>query len=167
MLPASLLFLMVVPMKTCALLAVLLLSACTPLDLFYKAGASVERADRDLLNCRVMAEGKVPARLVTRVIPGPVLPPRQVCDAAGHCRMVPGRRLPPEITTEDANAGLRREVVAQCMGDQGYEYVRIPHCPAGIANAVEPQQTKVMPRLAENSCVVRGKNRIWQIVTPG
>ncbi|MDU8929715.1 hypothetical protein RXV86_20205 [Alisedimentitalea sp. MJ-SS2] len=154
-------------MKTPALFACVMLSACTPLGLFYKAGTPVARADRDLLNCRVTAENKVPARMVTRVIPGPVLPPQRICTAAGVCRMVPGRHLPPEIVTEDANAGLRREVVAQCMGDRGYEYVRIPHCPAGIANAVTPQQTKVMPRLAANSCVIRGQGGVWQIVTPG
>ena len=154
-------------MRSFALLAVIFVAGCTPLGLFYKAGTPVARADRDLLNCRVLAASKVPVRQVTRVIPGPRLPPRQICDAAGVCHTVPGRWLPPEVFTEDANDGLRREVVAQCMGDQGYEYVRIPHCPAGIANAVTPAQTTVMPHLKENSCVVRGQGGVWQIVTPG
>ena len=105
--------------------------------------------------------------MVTRVLPGPILPPQQICDAAGNCTTYPARRLPPDIVTEDANADLRKQVVAQCMGQRGYEYVRIPHCPAAITNAVTPKQTQVLPRLAETSCVVRGPNGTWQIVTPG
>jgi len=152
-------------MKIRAFLIVSLLSACAPLGVYYKAGAPVARADRELLTCRVAAENKVPVRQITRVIPGPHIPPRKVCDAAGNCTVVPGHYLPPRVFTEDANEELRKRVVAQCMADRGYQFVRIPDCPAALSQAVTPQQTKVYPRLRENSCVVR-KSGVWQIVTP-
>ena len=153
-------------MRNHMIAAVCLLGACAPIGLYYKPGAPVALADRALLDCKVVAVNKVPVHPVTRVIPGPRLPPRQVCDANGNCTLFPGQHLPPEIVTEDANAGLREQVVAQCMADKGYQFVRIPACSAGISDAVTPQQTTVYPRLRENSCVVR-KSGVWQIVTPG
>ncbi|MDQ2088566.1 hypothetical protein [Marimonas arenosa] len=152
-------------MKFRAFAAMFLLVGCMPLGLYYKPGTTVARADRDLLNCRVMGETDVPPRMITRVIPGPLLPPRRICDAAGNCQLFPGRRLPPEIVTEDANDGLRDQVVAQCMGDRSYEYVRLPRCPAEIARTVPLRATTVMPRLTESACVIRLKGGKWQIVT--
>ena len=154
-------------MKFRAIAAVLLLSGCFPVGLYHKTGESVARADRDLMACRVAAEAQVPARMVTRMIPGGFLPPRRICDAAGNCHMIPGHRLPPEFVTEDANEDLRREVVAQCMGDKGYDYVRLPQCAPEVAAAAGPVLGAAMPRLAENSCAVRLRGGGWQIVTPG
>ena len=153
-------------MKIRALLVFVLLGACAPLGVYYKAGAPVAKADRALLDCRVTAANKVPVRQVTRVIPGPRIPPRKVCDAKGNCTLIPGHYLPPDFVIEDANEGLRNQVVMQCMNDAGYQFLRIPNCPAAISQAVTPQQTKVFPRLTENSCVVR-KSGVWQILTPG
>lgn len=153
-------------MKIGVLLGIVLLGGCAPLGVYYKAGAPVAAADRALLECRVDAANTVPVQQVTRVIPGPRMPPRRVCDSEGNCTMVPGHYMPPEIVSEDANARLRKQVVTQCMADQGYQFVRIPNCSAGISQAVTPQQTKVFPRLTGDSCVVRDGG-VWQIVTPG
>jgi len=152
-------------MKIRAILALVLLGGCAPLGVFYKPGAPVAVVDRALLDCRVEAAQKVPVRQVTRVIPGAFMPPRRVCDNKGNCRLLPGFRDPPSYVTEDANTGLRKDVVTQCMADQGYQYVRIPNCSAGISQAVTPKQTTIYPRLHESSCVVR-KSGVWQIVTP-
>ena len=149
-----------------AILGFCLLGACAPLGVYYKAGEPVATAERALVDCKVGAVNKVPVNQVTRVIPGPRVPPRKVCDAKGNCTLIPGHYLPPEFVTEDANEGLRKQVVAQCMGDKGYRFVRIPNCSAGISDGVTPQQTRVYPTLRENSCVVR-KSGVWQIVTPG
>jgi hypothetical protein len=149
-----------------ACLALAALAACAPLSVYYKPGVAVATSQDDLTDCRVMAVNKVPARTVVRVIPGWPLPPRKVCDDKGNCYMVPGHRTPPEFVTEDANAGLRADVVAQCMSRQGYVHVTLPACPDGISRAVTPQQTRVFPRLSKNACVVR-KGKVWQIVTPG
>ncbi len=153
-------------MKFRAFLALALLGACGPMGVYYKAGAPVAAADRALLDCRVTAANKVPVNQVTRVIPGPRVPPKRVCDGDGNCTIIPGRHLPPRIITEDANEGLRKQVVTQCMSDKGYQYVRIPNCSAGISQAVTPQQTTTYPQLSAKSCVVR-KSGVWQIVTPG
>lgn len=153
-------------MKTTGLLALALVVGCAPMGVYYKPGAQVATSQRAELACKVDAEQKVPVRNVTRVIPGPFIPPRKVCDAAGNCTIIPGRELPPRIVSEDANEGLRRDVVTQCMADKGYRFVRIPECSPGISQSVSPRQTKVYPRLQENSCVVRARG-VWQIVTPG
>ncbi|UYV39238.1 hypothetical protein N4R57_09650 [Rhodobacteraceae bacterium D3-12] len=153
-------------MKTIGFLALLLAVGCAPMGVYYKPGAAVAASQRAEINCKVAAERKVPVRNVTRVIPGPITPPRKICNSEGRCRIKPGRELPPRIVTEDANEGLRRDVVMQCMADKGYRFVRIPQCSQGISQSVTPQQTTVYPRLGETSCVVRGSG-VWQIVTPG
>lgn len=152
-------------MKYVGILGMVAVSACAPLGVYYKPGAPVATAQRAELNCRVHAEQTVPVRNVTRVIPGPIIPPRKQCDAAGNCTVIPGHELPPRIVTEDANKGLRRDVMKQCMADKGYQFVRIPECSPAVSQAVSPTQTKVYPKLQEKSCVVRGKG-VWQIVTP-
>ena len=154
-------------MKIRAFAAMILLTGCFPVGLYYKAGAPVAKADDDLLDCKVMAEGQVPERRVTRVIPGAVMPPRRICDAAGNCHMIPGRRMPPEIVVEDANAGLRKEVAARCMTRQGYTFVQIPQCQPEVAGRVPLQATTVMPRLTRTSCAIRLKSGRYQIVDPG
>lgn len=154
------------PMTLRAFAAILLLSGCFPVGLYYKQDADVARVQRDELACRVAAANQVPARMVTRMIPGGFLPPRRVCDAAGACHMIPGHRLPPDFVTEDLNDGLRREVMAQCMGDKGYDRIRLPQCPPELSAGVT-QLSPRMPRLTESSCAVRLKGGGWQIVTPG
>ncbi|WP_322865885.1 hypothetical protein U5922_006580 [Aquicoccus sp. G2-2] len=154
------------PRSVAACLALAGLAACAPVSVYYKAGVPVAKSQSDLTDCRVIAVNKVPARPVVRVIPGLPLPPRKVCDGKGNCHMIPGRRTPPEIVTEDANDGLRADVVAQCMNRQGYVHMTLPNCSESISKAVTPQQTTVFPRLTKNACVVR-KGKVWQIVTPG
>ena len=143
----------------------ILLGACTPLSLYYKPGAAVKRMERDMLNCKVTSASKVPVNTQTRVVPGPFISGRRVCNAAGQCRTRPGHFAPDRIIMIDTNETLRGQVTAQCMTDQGYEQVKIPHCKAGIKTAT-PGQTAVLPRLTPTSCVIRS-GQSWQIVDPG
>lgn len=142
------------------------LGACTPLGIYYKPNIAVATVERDKLNCKVEAANKVPVDNEIEIIPGAISPPREVCNSTGQCHVIPGRRAPNRVIVIDANEGLRRQVVGQCMRDLGYEYVKVPHCDAKVKIAV-PRQTSVLPRLSGTSCVVRGKRGAWQIVDPG
>ncbi len=146
--------------------AVSLIAACTPLGLYYKQGATVQSAADTETRCKVSALSEVPVRNVTQIIPGRHLPPRRVCNSAGVCHTKPGRFIPPEFITRDANEALRAKAVDLCMRQKGYEYIRLPACEPAVAKATPPAQTTRLPRLAASSCVVRSSGGHWQIVTP-
>ena len=142
------------------------IAACTPLGLYYKQGVTVQSAADAETRCKVSALREVPVRNVTQIIPGRHMPPRRVCDASGHCHSRPGRFVPPEFITRDANEALRAQTADLCMRKKGYEFIRLPACQPAVAKATPPAQTTRLPRLAASSCVVRTSGGHWQIVTP-
>lgn len=145
--------------------AAVVLAACGPLGLYYKAGAPVAEMNRAMTDCEVEALGKVPVD--RRIERDPIrIVPRKVCDSAGNCRVFYDR-VGGEVRTWDANAGLRSRVLNQCMADKGYSYVDLPACPQGVRNAAPAGVTTVLPRLSPNSCAIRNNDGTFQIVTPG
>lgn len=143
-----------------------LLSACGPLSIFYKPGASVARMQSDQTGCEVDATQKAPVANQIRQNPPIYVPGRQVCHQNG-CYTEPGYWLPGSTYTVDVNADLRRRVLAQCMANKGYRPVEIPNCPSSVASSVPPAQTTKLPTLTERSCAIRNKDGSWQIVTRG
>ncbi len=154
-------------MKPIILTALLALSACAPLNTYYKPGAAVGTLNRETTACQVAALRKVPSSTQVRRLPPEFVPPRRVCNAAGQCATSPGYYVPGEVVTFDPNDGLRRRVESQCMADRGYAPVSIPPCPDSIARATPPRATTTLPALNERSCVIRNRGGSFQIVTRG
>ncbi|MBU2982305.1 hypothetical protein KO498_10850 [Lentibacter algarum] len=151
--------------KSIALSLLLLATACTPLSLYYKAGVPVQNARDAETRCEVQAARDVPPRIITNVIPGRHLPPRQVCNSANVCHTKPPVFIPPRYERVDANVSLRAKAVDLCMRSKGYQHIKLPACDPAIARQVPEGQTQRLPALSQNSCVVRS-NGNWQIVTP-
>ena len=141
------------------------LAGCTPLSLFYKEGAPVQRLNADLGACKQQGLREVPVDQDTRYIPGQEAP-RTICDAAGVCHTVWVQITPDRIETYDANEGLRADYVEACMARRGYQPVRLPACSDAVVNATRLSPTKVLPPLSSNSCAIRLKTGQYQIVTP-
>lgn len=153
--------------KTAPSLALLvLLTACGPLSIFYKPGASVARMQSDQTNCEVDALKKAPVANQVRQRPPIYIPGNRFCNENG-CYTAPGYWVDGGIYTVDVNADLRGRVLAQCMAQKGYRPVEIPACPSSVASSVPPAQTTKLPTLTQNSCAIRNRDGSWQIVTRG
>lgn len=141
-------------MKAVAILLVLvgLLAACAPLQIYHKPGVPVAQWRADTTRCEVKALRDAPVANQTRQEPPEFIPPRQICDSAGRCRMTGGYWIPGEIYTVDVNAGLRQRVETLCMAELGYAPAEIPRCPDGVTVR---GRTTVLPQLTETSCFVR------------
>ena len=155
-------------MKTRSLslvLAAVLLTACAPLDTYYKPGVSVADLNRATTTCKVEALRQVPTSTQVRQAPPSYVPARRVCRAANQCRVLPGYYVPGPLITYDPNEGLRRQVEGQCMADRGFAPVSIPACPDAVARSVPQRATTTLPPLNEKSCVIRYRSGRFQIVT--
>ncbi|MCM2561099.1 hypothetical protein M8756_01425 [Lutimaribacter sp. EGI FJ00015] len=142
--------------------ALALLAACAPLNIWYKPGATVAASEEQLLNCRAQAARDIPVNTRTRITPVTIIP-RQICDGDGNCQIY-HERIGGEVIVYDANAGLRDEVVQQCMRKRGFSPATIPPCPDSLRQSAPAGRTTVMPRLTENACVIRNRDGTWQIV---
>ena len=146
-------------------LTAILVAACAPMNIWYKPGATIAAAEDRLLSCRVEAAKDVPVSTQVRRTPVSIVP-RRICDSSGkNCRVF-YERIGGEVIVYDANDSLRDQVVARCMRQDGYTPVSLPVCSDGVRQAAPPGRTTVLPRLAENSCVIRNRDGTWQIVTP-
>lgn len=152
------------PARLLPAVVAILLSACAPLNIWYKPGVPVAQAEDRLLSCRVEAAQSVPVNRQVRRTPVSFVP-RRICDKNGNCTVF-YERIGGEVIVYDANERLRRQVVERCMQQDGYTPVSLPPCPDGVRQAAPPARTTVLPRLAENSCVIRNRDGSWQIVTP-
>lgn len=141
------------------------LAGCLPLSIYYREGAQVSLMQRETLACEVRALRDAPVANQIRRTPPRFVPSRRICDGAGNCTTRPGYYVPGEVYTVDVNAGLRQRIEAQCMADKGFVPAKIPACPPGAAKAAVPARTAVLPRLSENSCVIRNQDGSFQIVT--
>ena len=160
-----------VPMKQflfTALSAGVMVAACSPLNTYYKPGASVAALNRDTTNCKVQALRDVPASTQVRRIPPEFVPPVRQCDANNRCTVIrPGYFIPGEVISYDPNDKLRKQVEGQCMADKGYAPVSIPPCPDSIARSTPARATKTLPALNPKSCVIRNQDGSFQIITRG
>lgn len=143
----------------------LLLSACTtPLEIYYKPGASVSRMQTDTNTCDVDALRDAPVANQVRQYPGYYVPGYRSCNNAGRCTVYPGYWAPGRLYTVDVNAPLRLRLTDQCMAAKGYQRTEVPACPQSIADSAAPAATQTLPRLTANSCVIRNESGSWQIV---
>ena len=124
------------------------LAGCTPLDTYYKPGATVA-------NMQLVRD------------PPQFVPPHQRCNGQGQCHVTPGYFVPGAVYEVDPNAQLRRRVVGQCMTDAGFAPVSIPACPTNVAKAAPRASTTTLPALNANSCAIRNRDGSFQIVTRG
>jgi len=147
------------------LLTLGVLSACLPLNLYYKEGTPVDRLNRDEANCSLEAAKAVPIDNRTRYIPGHEVP-RTTCDAAGNCHTYWVQITPDRIETYDANEDARATYSEQCMIAKGYERVRLPACSSDVVESTQLARTRVLPPIGSNSCAIRLKGGGWQVVNP-
>ncbi len=150
-----------------ALIAVMTLSACQPLSIYYREGVSVAKADDDRLNCQVASLKDAPVASQTRYEPGYYIPPRQICDAYGYCRYSGGYWTPGRTYTVDVNASLRRQLTDRCMARKGYQPVSIPLCPQSVENAAPIAATRTLPTLTPSSCAIKNPDGSFLIVNRG
>lgn len=143
------------------------LTACAPLQTYYKTGASVATLNRDTTACEVAALRDVPQSIQIRRKPPIFIAGKQVCGDAGNCTQTPGYYIDGGVESYDQNAGLRIRVEQQCMADKGYAPVSIPVCPDSVANAAPAGATTRLPALTETSCVIRNRDGSFQIVSRG
>lgn len=148
-----------------SLVAILVLSGCAPLDIYYRAGVPLAQQDADLTACRIHALRNVPPDIRRRHIP-PVYDIRTICDASGACQSHRVLISPGSFEDYDANEQLREAATRQCMAREGYQKLSIPRCDAATTDATPPMPTRVMPPLTADSCAIRLPSGEWQIVTP-
>lgn len=151
--------------RSLTLCALVLLGACTPLDIYYKEGADVAQSEANLTQCQVSALAEVPRDIRTRYIPAQYAP-YSACTAGGHCYRRYRMIRPPRTTSYDANADLRDNLVRQCMAMAGYRPISLPQCDAVTARKTPLAATRTLPALTSKSCAIRLKSGNWQIVTP-
>ncbi len=150
-----------------ALAALTVLTACAPLEIYYKPGATVDAVSRDTTACEVRALSDVPASVQIRRKPPIFIAGKQVCDADGTCTQTPGYFIDGGVESFDPNDGLRQRVARSCMADKGYAPVSVPACPDSVARAAPPLATTRLPVLTQGSCVIRNRDGSFQIVTRG
>ncbi len=143
-------------------LLLIALAACTPVSVFYKQDAPVERQQTDLLDCRVDSLAKAPVATELRQGPPRFIPGYRSCNSKGDCVYRGGYYVRGEVYSVDVNASLRRDLLTQCMAVKGYQPVALPRCTAGASVIT----TGRMPALSEKSCVFKDDAGRWQIVEP-
>ncbi len=140
------------------------LGACAPLQIYYKPGVPVARWQSDTIQCEVRAVQSAPVANQTRQDPPYYIPPRQICDSRGRCRLTGGYWIPGEIYSVDVNSSLRQRVETLCMAERGYAPTEIPRCRDGISVR---GRTTVLPELTPSSCFVRFEDGGIAIVDAG
>lgn len=144
----------------------LVLSACAPLSIYHRPGASVSRMQSDTTDCQVAALRDAPVANQVRQRPPILIPGNRVCDGAGNCWVRPGYWVGGALYTVDVNSDLRARVTDQCMARRGYRPVTIPPCTGAVRSAAPPRQTTTLPALTSTSCVIDYDGGQWQIVNP-
>ena len=151
-----------------AFAALMLLSACAPLNIHYKEGQTVSRMSTDLASCDASALKQVPKDIRTRYVPA-TYSPYGFCKPFGPCfsHYHLGGYGYGKTERYDANEGKRKTASTQCMSALGYSQVEIPPCSAEVTRGTTIRSTQKLPPLTKNSCSIRLKSGGWQIVTPG
>ena len=148
--------------------ALVALSACAPVSLYYKEGAAVSRQKSDLLSCEVDALAKAPVATQIRQAPPYYIPSRRYCRPDGSCYHRGGYFAGGELYSVDVNARLRRDLRIQCMDQRGYRPVELPRCANGTQGTVATgtDGSVRMPPIGPDSCVSKDTAGEWQIITP-
>jgi hypothetical protein len=133
----------------------LLLGGCISVDHWHKVGTTAQRSDQDFLDCRVRAVNSVPVNTQIRTTPTYTTPGKTKCSTDGKrtkCETTQPQIHGGETYSFDANADLRRDVLALCMRKKGYQLVSLPQCSRDEARLARPNARTTA--LQENSCVV-------------
>jgi hypothetical protein len=120
----------------------------------YKAGTTPAETQRTLTDCQIEAAQRVPQQMVVRTTPSYTTPVQTQCNRIGtqtFCNSTGGDTYGGQTYTSDANAGLRVQAFAQCMGDKGYRFVNVPACPMGTT-AANLDKSPVLRPFSRNTC---------------
>lgn len=139
------------------------LIGCTNLGTYYKEGVTFAALNNTLTNCEVKAAKEVPVKTLIRRTPIYFTPTRTVCEG-DVCRTYGGELRGGDIYTVDANEGLRDRFKAQCMRNQGYDYVEIPRCTSEQLEGRVIAPVHRLPRLNSSLCATRMSNGTRGIV---
>ncbi|SLN36997.1 hypothetical protein ROA7450_01765 [Roseovarius albus] len=144
--------------------ALVILSSCSPPDIFYKQGVTNAQVDTDQNACQVQATNEVPPNIQTRYIP-PVYSYQPVCNG-DYCYNRQILVQPGRWEQYDANAGLRASVADQCMLSKGYGQVSLPRCDETVLSNTQVASNLPAPPISKQSCAVKTTNGDWRVVTP-
>lgn len=137
----------------------LLLSSCAgPLEFWYKPNAYPGDSDRELLSCRVSGARSIPVNTQIGKTPTYVTPVITHCYPVGYymrCSHSGGDVFGGDLYYYDVNDRLRKDVVAQCMGDKGYQSISIRQCTEKDLKKGIPSY-RTLPQLNQNACVTKG-----------
>lgn len=145
-----------------ALLMFFALAACTPIDLWHRTGASVQKLQTDEAACTRAAFAAAPVREQATRLPPVFVPPRQYCypnnQGGTSCKVDGGYWEPGRVVVRDMNRDRRVAEVNACMTARGYERVRLPRCGGEVTTAPRTQ-----PPLRSESCAVKINGGRWTI----
>lgn len=148
------------------LTAFLALVACAPVSVFYSQGAAPAKVKDDRLNCAVEALAKAPVATQIRQRAPRYIPGARYCPAAGNCYARGGFFVSGEVYSVDVNAGLRQELVTQCMQRLGYSPVRLPRCTTAAGQTGAQSLPDRQPPLTKGSCLRKDDSGDWRITAP-
>lgn len=142
-------------------IALLMVTACGPVNTYHREGVTRAQLQDDLLSCRVEALEDAPVATQVRRGAPRYFPGHRYCTSAGSCYVTGGYFYPGELYTVDVNASLRRDLRDRCMTQQGYDTVALPRC---TTEAPPMLTTDRLPPLSTSSCVVKDTNEQFQVI---
>lgn len=151
-------------------------------QMFYKDGGTFEQIRSDLNSCIREATEKVPAKSAVGVSPTFTTPLQTNCTSNGYgsvngygygasyhtsgntmCTQTGGQTYGGGTYQYDANAGVRKQAVHQCMARSGNRLVNIPACPRGTDLSGQDIEPKFRP-LSERTCyTLSGENGDFRV----
>ena len=134
---------------------ILALTACIPLETYYREGVSVSKLARDETACDVKALRDAPVATELRRNPPVFVPVRTYCDSNNNCVQRGGYLVDGGVESVDVNKRLRGRVKHLCMQDLGYRAVEIPRCSNAVAEAAPDTRTTRLPRLTSQTCAIK------------
>ena len=140
-------------------LSLLILAGCVPTthDVFWRENASPNRRQNDYTDCQVEAVNRVPASTQIGVTPTYVTPVSTTCYGSGYstyCSSTGGQIYGGNVYSYDANAGVRANVMQQCMARRGYQLISFPSCTTAQQEiGVIPRGTNPLPPASSILCL--------------
>ena len=144
----------------------LFLFGCVTDTVWYREGAKPNKVNNDATNCAVDAAQRVPQNNQIGQTPVYGSPMQTYCSGTYYvtCTTYGGNVSGGNLYSYDANAGLRDDVMEQCMGRKGYSRVELPVCSTEVASKITSYPA-TLPKLTETSCLI-DHNGSYAVVTP-
>lgn len=153
-----------------------------PQEMFYQDGGSFDGIERALVSCKIEAERKVPVLAATGVTPTYTTPLQTSCNSTNYgnlstygyggsyrggsnttCTQTGGQTYGGGTYNYDANSGLRRESVLNCMANRGIRLARIPACPKGTDLSSQDSETVFRPLSTRTCYTISGENGVFRV----